>query len=163
MLANMDALDSVAGRRVPLLYGRSREEVLRKLATLLSSLVLTLVLASGVALAADFIGNSGDDELMGTEGNDYLEGRAGDDRLVALGGDDIIYGGKGTDRIDPGEGADQVYAGAGDDLIYARDTASFDYIDCGGGFDQVETIHRDDVTKSNCERAWGPRKGDIPR
>lgn len=137
--------------------------LLRKLATLLSSLVLTLVLASGVALAADFIGTSGNDEFPGTEGDDYLEGRAGDDLLNALGGDDIIYGGKGTDRITPGEGADEVYAGAGDDLIYARDTASFDYIDCGGGFDQVETIHRDDVTLSNCERAWGPRKGDIPR
>ena len=41
--------------------------LLRKLATLLSSLVLMLVLASGVALAADFIGNSGNDVLTGTE------------------------------------------------------------------------------------------------
>ncbi len=119
--------------------------MLRKLATLLSSLVLMLVLASGVALAVDFIGTSGDDILVGTDGDDYLKGRGG------------------NDRITPGEGADEVYAGAGDDLIYARDTASYDYIDCGGGFDQVETIHRDDVTLSNCERAWGPRKGDIPR
>jgi hypothetical protein len=54
-----------------------------------------------------------------------------------------------------------MYAGAGNDRIYARDTASFDYIDCGGGFDQVGTIHRDDVTLSNCERALGPRKGNI--
>jgi Ca2+-binding RTX toxin-like protein len=138
--------------------------LLRKIATLLSSLALTVVLASGVALAADFIGASGNDELTGTELGDYLEGRAGDDNLFGLGGDDIIYGNKGTDRITPGEGADQVFAGAGDDLIYARDiTPSIDTIDCGGGFDQVETIHRDDVTESNCERAWGPRKGDIPR
>jgi Ca2+-binding RTX toxin-like protein len=139
--------------------------LLRKIATLLSSLVLMLVLASGVALAADFIGTSGDDVFPpGTEGDDYFEGRAGDDRINALGGVDIIYGNKGIDRITPGEGADQVYAGAGDDLIYARDiTPSIDTIDCGGGFDQVETIHRDDVTLSNCERAIGPRKGDIPR
>jgi len=54
-----------------------------------------------------------------------------------------------------------VYAGAGNDRIYARDTASEDVIDCGGGFDQVETIHRDDRTLSNCERALGPRKGNI--
>jgi Ca2+-binding RTX toxin-like protein len=141
-----------------------RHMLLRKLATMLMALLVMLVLASGVALAADFIGTSGNDEFPpGTEGNDYFEGRAGDDLLNGLGGDDIIYGGKGTDRITPGEGADEVYAGAGDDLIYARDTASFDYIDCGGGFDQVETIHRDDRTLSNCERAWGPRKGDIPR
>jgi Ca2+-binding RTX toxin-like protein len=146
----------------PPIYER-RHMLLRKLATMLMALLVMLVLASGVALAADFIGTSGNDNLTATEGNDYLEGRAGDDYLYGLGGDDIIYGNKGTDRIDPGEGADEVYAGAGDDLIYARDTASYDYIDCGGGFDQVETIHRDDVTLSNCERAWGPRKGDIPR
>src|SRR5918998_4950328 len=119
-----------------------RNILLRKITTLLSSLLLTLVLASGVALAADVIGTSGDDILVGTAGDDYLKGRGG------------------NDRITPGEGADEVYAGAGDDLIYARDTASYDYIDCGGGFDWVETIHRDDVTLSNCERAWGPRKGD---
>ena len=46
-------------------------------------------------------------------------------------------------------------------VSYARDTASEDYIDCGAGFDQVETIHRDDRTLSNCERALGPRKGTI--
>ncbi len=136
---------------------------MKRLAILLTALLVMLVLASGVALAADFIGTSGNDALTATEGDDYLEGRAGDDYLYGLGGDDIIYGGRGNDRITPGEGADEVYAGAGDDLIYARDTASYDYIDCGGGFDQVETIHRDDVTLSNCERALGPRKGNIPQ
>jgi hypothetical protein len=45
--------------------------------------------------------------------------------------------------------------------IYARDTNSRDFIDCGAGFDRVETIHRDDRTLSNCERALGPRQGDI--
>ena len=54
-----------------------------------------------------------------------------------------------------------MYAGAGNDLIYARDTDGVDYIDCGAGFDKVETIHRDDRTKSNCERALGPRQGEI--
>jgi Ca2+-binding RTX toxin-like protein len=88
--------------------------------------------------------------------------RAWDNHLEALGGDDDIYGGRGNDRVYPGEGADDVHAGAGDDLIYARGTASLDYIDCEGGFDQVETIHRDDITLSNCERALGPRRGDIP-
>jgi hypothetical protein len=52
-------------------------------------------------------------------------------------------------------------AGAGNDKIYARDTDSLDTIDCGGGFDKVETIHRDDRTLDNCERALGPRRGNI--
>jgi Ca2+-binding RTX toxin-like protein len=113
------------------------------------------------ALAEAFPGTSGNDTLFGTEGDDYLKGRGGDDYLDAAGGNDTIEGGRGNDQIIPGEGADVVYAGAGNDRIYARDTASYDYIDCGGGFDQVETIHRDDRTLSNCERALGPRKGNI--
>jgi Ca2+-binding RTX toxin-like protein len=87
--------------------------------------------------------------LTGTAGEDTLVGTDRDDRLVGRGGDDEI------------EGDDEVDAGAGNDLIYARDTEGVDYIDCGGGFDKVETIHRDDRTKSNCERALGPRQGDI--
>ena len=110
------------------------------------------------ALAQVFAGTAGNDILFGTEGNDDLKGRAGDDYLDSGGGDDTIEGGRGNDEIIPGEGDDEVYAGAGDDKIYARDTNSVDFIDCGGGFDRVETIHRDDRTLSNCERAPGPRR-----
>ncbi len=53
-----------------------------------------------------------------------------------------------------------MYAGSGDDRIYARDTESVDYIDCGEGFDIVETIHSDDKTKRNCERTPGPERSD---
>ena len=51
-----------------------------------------------------------------------------------------------------------MYAGAGADRIYARDTDGVDYIDCGAGFDKIKTIHRDDETLSNCERAPGPEQ-----
>ena len=141
--------------------------VLRKKQTVLLMTVMIVMVASPLfgaheVLAAVFTGTPGNDNLSGLEGNDYLEERAGDDYLDAGVGDDTMYGGRGNERIYPGEGADKVYAGAGNDLIYARDTASYDYIDCGEGFDQVETIHRDDRTLSNCERALGPRKGDIP-
>jgi hypothetical protein len=163
--------------RSPVLsYGRNEQVVFRKKLKVLLMTVMIVMVASPLfgaheALAAVFTGTALDDTLTGTaendtlsglEGNDYLEGRAGDDYLYAGVGDDTIEGGRGNDRIYPDEGADEVYAGAGNDLIYARDTASRDYIDCGGGFDQVETIHRDDVTLSNCERALGPRKGNIP-
>jgi Ca2+-binding RTX toxin-like protein len=113
------------------------------------------------ALAEAFTGTALNNTLFGTEGDDYLSGRGGDDYLDARGGNDTIEGGRGNDQIIPGEGADVVLAGAGNDRIYARDTASEDVRDCGGGFDQVETIHRDDRTLSNCERALGPRKGNI--
>ena len=157
--------------------------VLRKKLTVLLMPVMVLMVASPLfgahePLADVFTGTSGDDTLIGTasndtlngyEGNDYLEGRGGDDYLDAgVGLTNTIKGGRGNDRIYTHEvyplpeGGNYVYAGAGNDLIYARETASYDRIDCGSGFDQVETIHRDDVTLSNCERALGPRRGEIP-
>ena len=125
---------------------------MRRTIMLLATMALTLLVASGVALAVNKIGTNGPDTLRGTKGNDRLEGRGGDDRLK---------GRKGDDKIFPGKGDDKVRAGKGDDLIYARDKNGVDFIDCGGGFDKVETIHRDDETLGNCERALGPRQGDI--
>jgi Ca2+-binding RTX toxin-like protein len=148
----------------------------RKLTVLLMTLMVVMVafplLGAHEALAEDFLGTAGNDYLIGTasndtlsglEGNDYLEGRAGDDRLDAGVGENTIYGNRGIDRIYTRAGVNDVYAGAGNDLIYAREeAASYDHIDCGAGFDQVETLHSEDVTLSNCERALGPRRGDIP-
>jgi Ca2+-binding RTX toxin-like protein len=151
-------------------------------------MVAAILLGAHKALAEVFNGTAGDDTLIGTagddtlsglEGNDYLDGRAGDDRLDAGHGvTNTIKGGRGIDRIytrnlsplrseeclSEGEaGCNYVYAGAGNDLIYAREEAySYDYIDCGAGFDRVETIHKQDRTLENCERTLGPSAGEIP-
>src|SRR5688500_11885412 len=111
------------------------------------------------ALAKVFTGTAGDDTLVGTDGEDSLKGRAGEDRLKGNRGEDRLKGNRGNDKIIPGKGSDKVYAGAGNDRIYARGTEGVDHIDCGSGFDKVETIHRGDQTKSNCERTLGPRAG----
>jgi Ca2+-binding RTX toxin-like protein len=122
------------------------------------------------ALAKVLTGTGGDDTLLGTDRNDRLTGRAGEDNLKGRAGEDRLQGSLGEDHLkgnrgaDPlwgGRGNDKVYAGYGDDLIYARDTGGVDYIDCGPGFDKVETIHRDDVTLSNCERDFVPDRGHI--
>ena len=127
------------------------------------------VFAAHEAVAKIIIGTDGDDTLIGTDrddrlkgrgGDDYLDGRGEDDSLNGSRGDDKIAGGGENDEIFPGEGDDVVYAGNGDDLICARDTESVDYIDCGGGFDKVETIHGDDKIKRNCERALGTDRSD---
>ncbi len=105
--------------------------------------------ASQEAVAKVFTGTAGNDTLVGTNMDDRLDGRGGDDTIRGAGGDDEII---------PGEGDDKVFAGAGDDNVFARDTNGVDFIDCGDGFDVVETIHRDDKTKRNCERAPGPQR-----
>jgi hypothetical protein len=120
------------------------------------------------ALAKVLTGNADEDTLLGTDKDDRLKGRAGEDRLKGRRGDDLlkgnrgedtIKGGNGKDKIIPGKGEDDVDAGAGDDRIYARDTGGVDLIDCGGGFDKVKSLNRDDKTKRNCERVPGPREG----
>ena len=140
-------------------------------AGLVAALALLMATAlADVAYAENIGGTPGNDYLLGTVKDDLISGRGGDDYVRALAGEDMLRGGAGddvvrgggdNDEIYPGEGADIVFAGAGNDKIYARDTDSLDTIDCGGGFDQVETIHRDDRTLDNCERALGPGKGNI--
>jgi hypothetical protein len=113
------------------------------------------------ALAKVLTGTAGNDTLLGTSRADHLTGRDGEDRLKGSRGNDRLKGSRGNDKIFPGEDNDKVYGGAGKDLIYARDTDGEDYIDCGAGFDKVETIHRPDETLHNCERAPGPDRGNI--
>jgi hypothetical protein len=136
---------------------------MNRLYNLLTVMVLTAVafFAAPEALAKVLTGTSGEDNLKGLREADRLNGGPGEDHLKGNSGNDRIWGGRGDDKIIPGYGDDKVYAGYGDDLIYARDTDGVDFIDCGPGFDQVETIHRDDVTLSNCERTLGPDRGHI--
>jgi Ca2+-binding RTX toxin-like protein len=134
------------------------------------ALLLMATPLAGVAYAKIISGTPGNDYLLGTikkdlirgrRGDDYIRALAGDDLLRGGAGDDVVRGGGGNDEIYPGEGPDIVLAGAGNDKIYARDTGSLDTIDCGGGFDMVETMHRDDRTLDNCERTPGLRRGNI--
>jgi hypothetical protein len=127
---------------------------MHRLCILLAVMVVMVraLFAGQDALAKVFAGIGGDDTLVGTDRADSFTGRDGEDRLK---------GSRGNDKIFPGEDNDKVYGGAGKDLIYARDTDGEDYIDCGAGFDKVETIHRPDETLHNCERAPGPDRGNI--
>jgi serralysin len=101
-----------------------------------------------ISVAGPFMEN-----VFGTTVGDNLDGNPSSNKINGGGGDDTIESGKGNDEIIPGQGHDFVFTGAGDDIIYARDTDGYDYIGCGPGFDKVETIHGQDRTLSNCERA----------
>ena len=136
---------------------------MHRLCILLAVMVVMVraLFAGQDALAKVFAGTGGDDTLVGTDRADSFTGRDGEDRLKGSRGNDRLKGSRGNDKIFPGEDNDKVYGGAGKDLIYARDTDGEDYIDCGAGFDKVETIHRPDETLHNCERAPGPDRGSI--
>ena len=112
---------------------------MRRTMLLLATMALTLLVASGVALAVTKIGTDGPDTLRGTNGADNLVGRGGNDRLFSLAGDDTLLGGPGKDvvfggrivgsccddnnfsggdkNLDGGPGNDEVDGGKGSDNI----------------------------------------------
>ena len=72
---------------------------MRGILLLLAVMALTLVVASGVALALIKDGGPGHDTLFGTKGSDTLSGRGGADRIDGRGGNDQISGGAGNDHF----------------------------------------------------------------
>lgn len=75
---------------------------MRRALLLALMMVLTLLVASGVALAVNKIGTNGPDTLRGTNGADNLYGKGGNDNLFGLGGPDNIFGGGGRDVLQGG-------------------------------------------------------------
>ena len=63
---------------------------MRRAILLVAMMALTLLVASGVALAVTKIGGPGPDTLRGTNGADNLLGNGGNDVLYALGGEDNL-------------------------------------------------------------------------
>ena len=66
----------------------------------LTTMVVALLLASGVALAVNKVGTNGPDTLRGTNGDDNLLGKGGsNDELFSLNGRDNLLGGAGKDCL----------------------------------------------------------------
>jgi hypothetical protein len=61
----------------------SRKGGMVRRAILLFSMMVMLLLGSGVALAAVFTGTNGPDAITGTVGNDSITGLGGDDLLIS--------------------------------------------------------------------------------
>jgi hypothetical protein len=74
---------------------------------------------------------------------------------------DRLRGSRGDDKIIPAKATTRCTLAPVATVSYARDADGVDHIDCGGGFDKVETIHRDDEILTNCERTLVPRRGHI--
>ena len=72
---------------------------MRRTVVLLATMVLTLLVVSGLALAVTRIGTDGPDTLRGTNGADNLIGKGGNDTLFSLRGKDNLLGGSGKDIV----------------------------------------------------------------
>jgi Ca2+-binding RTX toxin-like protein len=90
---------------------------------LVATVALTLLVASGVALAVNRVGTNGHDVLKGTDGKDNLIGLGGQDDLFGLGGSDNLVGGPGKDNVLGGDerrprgGDKNLVGGPGNDFV----------------------------------------------
>lgn len=98
--------------------------MMRRAILLVATVALTLLVASGVALAVNKIGTDGPDTLRGTNGNDNLIGKGGNDNLFSLNGRDNLLGGEGKDNVlatdergRPGRGDKNLDGGPGNDFV----------------------------------------------
>src|SRR5215211_5772271 len=73
----------------------------RKTVLLLALISLGVLLASGIALAATFTGNDGDNVISGGSSDDTIDGKGGADALYGKGGKDTLYGAPGNDHPEP--------------------------------------------------------------
>ena len=118
---------------------------MRRTVLLLTVMGLSLVLASGVALAGTFTGTKRADVIKGTERSDFIYGLNGDDTIDVTRASAEVSGGRGEDTIDANNGfQDEIYGGSDNDTIYARDNA-FDYIDCGFFLTRDPAVSDDDT------------------
>jgi Ca2+-binding RTX toxin-like protein len=132
-------------------------------------MALTLLVASGVALAVTKVGANGPDTLSGTNGSDTLLGNGGNDTLFSRAGIDTLLGGPGKDRlvggkkvgtayhtqggqknllggpgndmIIGGRGADTIVGGEGNDFLATGDTLSETADDKVFGGDGIDVIN----------------------
>ena len=85
---------------------------MRRTILLMATMALTLLVASGVALAVTRIGTNGPDTLRGTNGDDTLIGLGGNDRIFGgLRGNDNLLGGSGKDVVIGGKNMDRRLGG----------------------------------------------------
>ena len=120
---------------------------MRRTIVLVATMALTLLVASGLALAVNKVGTQGRDFLKGTDkadnligngetdlifglaGNDNLFGGSGKDFVIggtytqshgprSLGGNKNVVGGDGNDVVWGGKGSDNVQGQGGNDLLY---------------------------------------------
>jgi Ca2+-binding RTX toxin-like protein len=150
---------------------------MRRTILMVTTIALSLLLASGVALAVNEIGTNGPDTLRGTNADDHLVGLGGNDQLFAFRGDDSLLGGPGKDmlwaRTTSGNsygGHKNMLGGPGNDFVYGGKDS--DNIVGGGGKDYLfegaepgvakpDNISAGDGTDAVWVLNWSPRGKDF--
>src|SRR5215213_2864335 len=109
---------------------------MRRAILVVAVMALTLLVASGLALAVNKVGTDGRDflkgtdkadNLLGNDANDLIFGLAGNDNLLGGSGKDIVLGGTferslgGSKNVAGGDGNDVVLGGKGSDNVIGQE------------------------------------------
>lgn len=140
---------------------------MRKTVLVFASIALAMLIASGVALAANVKGDENNNVLMGTPSRDTIIPFGGDDTVYALGdnddvrhsyGNDYIFGGFGNDTLRGGFDNDVIWGGPGKDLI---DCAYLESRDKGEAYDTAYANRAEGDVVVDCKTVyWGQDQTD---
>ena len=135
---------------------------MRRVALMLATMALALLLVSGVAWALNEVGTNGPDTLRGTNSDDNLSGGGGNDTLLSLRGNDNLLGGAGKDVVVggrvPGAGFGGTDASAsGGDKNLAGGSGN-DWVNGGFGSDSVSGNEGNDVVVDGPDREFSTDK-----
>src|SRR5215212_5112651 len=118
---------------------------MRRTIALLTTMAMTLLLATSVAIAVEktcpysgdckgtnyvdrLHGGEGSNNIYGYKGNDVMFGRDGNDRMYGASGDDVMFGDSDYDNLYGSTGKDRMYGGDDSDFYngYGNDDVMVD-------------------------------------
>jgi Ca2+-binding RTX toxin-like protein len=132
----------------------------RRLILLLSAVTTMVLVAAGVALAALFVGTTGDDptcaatadadQIAMGPGNDTCSALPGNDQVSGDSGDDTLHGNRDNDEVYGDSGSDNLFGDFGNDYINSADNVSGnDTVNGGNGVDRCVVDEGDVVSECN--------------
>jgi RTX calcium-binding nonapeptide repeat (4 copies) len=152
---------SVAADAVAMIIGVS--PLVKRALLIVATMMLGVVMLSGVVLAKNVTGTNRVNELKGTNkadkirglgGPDDINGREAADELYGGSGKDKVRGQRGRDYIDGGRDTDKLFGDRGNDTMKAKDGYK-DHVNCGAGANDKAYIDADLDTWVNCEDVRG--------
>ena len=135
---------------------------------LLAAMAATLVVGSGVALAATIIhcpnaasgrcaGTTGADTMYGSDLADYMFAGGGADTMHGYGSGDTLQGDNGSDHVYGEDGPDSLWGGAYDESTGSYTDVREDYVHGGGGGDTIYGGY----AQGGVDRLYGEGQNDI--
>jgi hypothetical protein len=150
--------------------------MMRRTIVLFATMVLTLLVASGLALAVNKVGTQGRNFLKGTDKADNLIGQgetdlifglAGDDNLLGGSGKDLVFGGTferslgGSKNVAGGDGNDGVLGGKGSDTVMGGEGNDYLFEGAESGVAKVDNLFAGDGNDAVWVLNWDPTGKDV--